>query len=136
MLPSTRAIAKVGTGRGVVDPGLSVNPEDSVVLARLDANVTNLIAQVTEIKAAQASLVSRERLEIEMKARETDYSRLQTAQLAWESESKQVHRDQDLRVDNLERALNQARGALWILGGLGILATSIIGVFLGHLYLP
>lgn len=108
--------------------------EAAAVLARLDANVSNLIRQVDEVKAVQRDQVSRERLEIEVKARETEINRIQTEFALAREDGRKIRDDALVRIESLERTVSSLRGALAAVGFVFSTALVIFGYLIGHLY--
>lgn len=103
------------------------------VLARLDANVTNLVANVARVEQAQNNLVNRERLEIEVRARETDIARLQTEQASFALDSRADRAKLRDRIEILEGDRDVQRGVTRALSAIGALALVVIGVLLGYI---
>jgi BMFP domain-containing protein YqiC len=109
--------------------------ETGAILARLDANVNNLMSQMTDMKAAQRDMVSRERLDIEVRTREADSTRLQGVLSEFAAESRAHRGKLEQRISQLEDANSRARGALWALSLLTVGVGSVLSYLVGHLYI-
>ncbi len=105
-----------------------------VVLARLDANVHNLMTQMREIKDDQRTLVTRERLEIEIRAREADITRIETR---WEraiAEGQTLRQQYEQRVKDLESDRDQLAGGFRLAVIVASSFLAVLGLLVGHLY--
>lgn len=109
--------------------------DPSVILARVDANMSNLMTQMRELKDNQREMVTRERLEIEVRAREADTARFPAQWDRAMLEGAKLRDSYALRVDALESDRDQLRGGFRLAVVIGSVFLTVIGFFVGHLYI-